>query len=159
MGVIVHRYREGTLTRWPSTISELNSDWSSARGRLFFGFMLSTAALLFASRMPYELDTVKLEEEVADADQASSAAGQAADDRHVCCLADCGPACDWPFSAVCAGQSGCIPVDCVAGLLWRPVHAVKRATGVEDTPICCTGPACGCIEESPAIADNCHPCT
>jgi hypothetical protein len=32
-------YEDGTLTRWPSTISELSSDWSSARGRLFFGFM------------------------------------------------------------------------------------------------------------------------
>jgi hypothetical protein len=90
-------YEDGTLTRWPSTISELSSDWSSARGRLFFGFMTVRArahpwrtvshrdefapasnnpatwlglpicaqvssALLFVSRMPYELDTLPLEE-------------------------------------------------------------------------------------------------
>eukprot|EP01043_Picozoa_sp_COSAG02_P076061 COSAG02_NODE_15978_length_1123_cov_1.556641_2_plen_204_part_00 len=55
-----HGYDHLTLTRWPSTISELNSDWQSARGRLFFGFMLATAALLYASRMPDELDRQSL---------------------------------------------------------------------------------------------------
>jgi len=91
-------YREGTLTRWPSTISELNSDWASARGRLFFGFMLSTAGLLFASRMPYELDTVNLEEATRDMDGEQAAAHAVASESIVCCFADCGPACDWPCS-------------------------------------------------------------
>jgi hypothetical protein len=34
----------------------------SARGRLFFGFMLATAALLSASKMPYMLDSLPFEE-------------------------------------------------------------------------------------------------
>ena len=54
-------YRDGVLTRWPSTISELNSDWASARGRLFFGFMLVTSGLLYLSRMPDELDRLPFE--------------------------------------------------------------------------------------------------
>lgn len=89
-GIMEHanaQYSTATLTHWPSTISELNSDWQSSRGRIFFGFMLSTAALLFASKMPYELDTLPMEEkDVGPADAV-----------YVCCFADCAP-CDVPCS-------------------------------------------------------------
>ena len=77
-------YAEGTLTRWPSTVSELNSDWQSARGRLFFGFMLVTAGLLYVSRMPDHLDRLPFERHLREHERGSS--------NHVFCLADCGPA-------------------------------------------------------------------
>ena len=45
-----------SLTRWPSTVSELNSDWSTGRGRLFFSFMLVTSVMLLAAKVPYTLE-------------------------------------------------------------------------------------------------------
>ena len=55
---------EGVLPRWPSTVSEINSDFSSGRGRLFFGFMLVSSAFLFAARMPTALDSPLFESEL-----------------------------------------------------------------------------------------------
>ena len=55
---------DGVLPRWPSTVSEINSDFSSGRGRLFFGFMLVSSAFLFAAHMPTALDTPLFESEL-----------------------------------------------------------------------------------------------
>jgi len=40
---------------WPPTVSEMVSDWNSPQGRIFFGFCLIAAILLFQSWYPYEL--------------------------------------------------------------------------------------------------------
>ena len=105
--------------------------------------------------MPYELDTVTLEEDldsgsyVADSTRpAVGATVAAADgDRHVCCLADCGPACDFPISAVCSGVTGCRPFDCLATVAWAPVGAAKRLTQAEEAqPLCCaSSTTCDCV--------------
>lgn len=55
---------DGVLPRWPSTVSEINSDFGSGRGRLFFGFMLATSGFLFAAQMPTSLDTPRFENEL-----------------------------------------------------------------------------------------------
>ncbi len=55
---------DGVLPRWPSTVSEINSDFGSGRGRLFFGFMLATSGFLFAAQMPTSLDTPQFENEL-----------------------------------------------------------------------------------------------
>jgi hypothetical protein len=150
-------YREGMLTRWPSTISELNSDWHSARGRLFFGFMLSTAALLFASRMPYELDNILLEETASTEDSTEDTW----DESVVCCCADCGPACDWPCSLLWSGSSGCWLLDRAATLHSDCKAGTSRALGQEQeqeqqnsssgdgggggsSGLCCAGSSCSC---------------
>jgi hypothetical protein len=87
-----HGYEHLTLTRWPSTISELNSDWQSARGRLFFGFMLATAALLYVSRMPEQLDRLPFERRI----------HRNGEHVYVCCLADCGPGCEAAHIDLCS---------------------------------------------------------
>jgi hypothetical protein len=46
------------LVRWPSTVSELGSDFSTGRGRLFLAFMLITGALLLSAQVPYQVDIV-----------------------------------------------------------------------------------------------------
>jgi hypothetical protein len=91
-----HGYEHLTLTRWPSTISELNSDWQSSRGRLFFGFMLATAALLYVSRMPDELDRLPFER------RTHREGGKV----YVCCLADCGPGCETAHTDLCSWLAG-----------------------------------------------------
>lgn len=141
----------GTLTRWPSTISELNSDFTSARGRLFFGFMLATATLLFLSKMPYELDSLPFEESLEPPENtgdrqgedhtqgqaAEAAARQRAWDAytpsapHVCCLADCAPCCEFPWRPIVVRLP---PFPCKSG---------NNTSGEE--PICCharSGAAC-----------------
>jgi hypothetical protein len=55
---------DGTLLRWPSTISEINSDFASGRGRMFFAFMLVTSGFLYKSHMPNCLDTPQFENEL-----------------------------------------------------------------------------------------------
>jgi hypothetical protein len=147
-------YSAGMLTRWPSTISELNSDWDSARGRLFFGFMLSTAGLLFASRMPYELDTVVLEESsvAVDGEEEEEGEGEGEDDEPflqeiVCCCVDCGPACNWSCAVLWSGASGCWLFDRLAALrssCRSHIQRTCRADGDEVDALCCAQGACGC---------------
>ena len=132
----------GTLTHWPSTISELNSDWKSARGRLFFGFMLATSALLFASRMPYELDTLPLEELAFKETGATPDARS--EPQHVCCLADCGTRCDWTCAQACG--NGRVYAQHVGGRLADPRLGQFRT--VEEEPLCCAGTACASIERN-----------
>ena len=60
--------KEGVLPRWPSTVSEINSDFNSGRGRLFFGFMLATSGFLYLSHMPNCLDTPNFENDELDVD-------------------------------------------------------------------------------------------
>jgi hypothetical protein len=131
-------YAEGTLTRWPSTVSELNSDWQSARGRLFFGFMLVTAGLLYLSRMPDHLDRLPFERHPGRLNERGSS------DR-VFCLADCGP--------------GCETFPCVSCFSWwrrrrdsgsaTPLLADQRqrnAAPRRSSPVCCVGPVGDVIE-------------
>ena len=113
-------YSEGKLTRWPSTISELNSDWQSARGRLFFGFMVAASGLLFVSRTPYELDTLPVEEH-----NRNNPLDVGVDGMYVCCCADCGLL----GRTVTRLRHGCQahgPKVCCSG----------------DNPMCCAGDSC-----------------
>ena len=45
--------------RWPSTVSELNSDFRTGRGRIFFGSMLMTSVFLLAAKVPYRVDPLR----------------------------------------------------------------------------------------------------
>ena len=74
----------------------------------------TTAGLLSASRMPFELDTVEITEH-----------DQRRPEDHVCCLADCGPACTWPCSSLCSGSTGCRLLDGVVALVRLPVRTIK----------------------------------
>ena len=136
-GIVAHPergYELGTLTRWPSTISELNSDWQSARGRLFFGFMLATAALLYVSRMPDELDRLPFEKRGHDDGEAAKV--------YVCCLADCGPGCETAHVDLCSWLAKKLCGRCGVG----PERAseLRRSLVAESTPrrtdaMCCEG--------------------
>ena len=46
----------GSLVIWPSTLSELCSDFTTGRGRIFFGCLILAAMLVFGSWFPAELD-------------------------------------------------------------------------------------------------------
>jgi len=50
---------------WPATVSEMVYEWNSAEGRIFFGFCLISAFLIFQSWYPYELRNVFTGHEVA----------------------------------------------------------------------------------------------
>jgi len=43
---------------WPATVSEMVYEWNSPEGRIFFGFCLISAFLIFQSWYPYELRNV-----------------------------------------------------------------------------------------------------
>eukprot|EP01047_Picozoa_sp_COSAG01_P003748 COSAG01_NODE_115_length_25561_cov_103.183450_9_plen_948_part_00 len=178
-------YAYGMLTRWPSTVSELNSDWNSARGRLFFAFMLATSAMLFASRMPFELDTLPFERSPASPPPptttssattphpepepestavlteqpwaAGATMGSPGDgydagsaDPHVCCLADCGPRCDFPCHRVATS----IVTATAPTIIQRSAsHIMERLPAQlqerhDDEPRCCVVSLCADCEAS-----------